>query len=313
MHRATPSQSSFRGYSSGGSRSVVGEVDDTKFMQEMAGNFMHNEARKAVEAAQNFGFTSVTMDAIKSALGKIVGSAETFMSFMGGNRGFPAAGNIDDRRHRMMGLEKGEAGMFGTQGMMQQIHSAIDGLFHSVPNDKTMRMALLDDSSQKDMTTATFQQEALLPEMNVEHVDRRGIRYKFRRVFPRSITNYYDIVPFDSGGASGGAGAGGGATDGMKMGQQSLKDKNKKASIFFDFSKDSTRAAGKIVQLIVAGCGSSGSSKDGGSGSSGSQGTTLAQAHSDGKFYCGGDPSKGKYALIVTLKGPTKNVPGKIG
>ena len=106
MHRATPSNSSFRGYSSGGSRSVVGSADDGKLMQEMAGGLMHNEARSAIEAAQNFGFTSVVKDAIMSKLGAMVGSAETFMSFMGGNRSFPAAGNMDDRRHRLNGLDR---------------------------------------------------------------------------------------------------------------------------------------------------------------------------------------------------------------
>ena len=100
----------------------------------------------------------------------------------------------------------------------------------------------------------------------------------------------------------------------MKMGQKPLKDKNKKASRFFDVSKDSTRAAGKIVQLIVSGSssGGGGSSRDASGGSGSSSGTVLAQAHSDNNnFYCGGDPSKGKYALCVTLKGPTKNVMGK--
>jgi hypothetical protein len=90
-----------------------------------------------------------------------------------------------------------------------------------------------------------------------------------------------------------------------------------------DMTKDSSRLAGKIVQLIKAsggggGGGSGGGSKAGSSGSSGSssskdQGTILAEASSDSKFYCGGTPKKGKYALVVTVKGPTINVPGRIG
>ena len=58
---------------------------------------------------------------------------------------------------------------------------------------------------------------------------------------------------------------------------------------------------------------SSGGSSSGGSSSSQNQGTVLAEASSDSKFYCGGTPKKGKYALIVTVKGPTINVPGRIG
>ena len=56
-----------------------------------------------------------------------------------------------------------------------------------------------------------------------------------------------------------------------------------------------------------------GSSSGSSSSSSQNQGTVLAEASSDSKFYCGGTPSKGKYALIVTVKGPTINVPGRIG
>ena len=106
MHRATPLNTSIRAYTAGGSRSVVDKVDDTKLMQEMGGNFMANETRDAIEAAQNYGFTSVVFDAEKGQDGKIAASAETFIGFMGGNRSFPASGNMDDRRHRL--LQAGE-------------------------------------------------------------------------------------------------------------------------------------------------------------------------------------------------------------
>ena len=55
--------SSLRGYSAGGARGVVDQVDDSKLMQEMGGNFMANEMRSGVEAPQNYGFTSVVFDA----------------------------------------------------------------------------------------------------------------------------------------------------------------------------------------------------------------------------------------------------------
>ena len=129
VHRATPGNSSFRGYSAGGARSAIDQADDGHQMQEFAGNFMSGEARKAMESIQNFGFTSVVMDAIKDKLGKMMGSAETMINFAGGNRSFPVGGNTDDRRHRLNGLEKGETGMFGTQGMKQQFHMSTDGMF----------------------------------------------------------------------------------------------------------------------------------------------------------------------------------------
>ena len=65
MHRATPLNSSMRGYCGGGARSCVDQVDDSTLMQSMAGNFMANETRKGVEAPQNYGFTSVVFDAEK--------------------------------------------------------------------------------------------------------------------------------------------------------------------------------------------------------------------------------------------------------
>lgn len=147
MHRATPLNTSIRSYTAGGSRSVVDQVDDSKFMQEMAGNFMANESRKGVEAPQNYGFTSVVFDAEKGEDGKIAASAETFVSFMGGNRSFPVGGNMDDRRHRLYKLEKGDTAMFRGRGDMQQFHLSQDGGFWTAPQDKTVRMQLLTKNS----------------------------------------------------------------------------------------------------------------------------------------------------------------------
>ena len=146
-----------------------------------------------------------------SKLGAMVGSAETFMSFMGGNRSFPAAGNMDDRRHRLNGLEKGENGQYATQGMMQQHQMSTDGQFMTTPNDKTMRMAVIDDSSQQDQSSQSFQQQAAMSDKDsllemirdnkggflprdkqgfLLHTDREGRVHRFRRVFPPHITNY---------------------------------------------------------------------------------------------------------------------------
>ena len=151
MHRATPLNTSIRSYTAGGSRSVVDKVDDTKLMQEMAGSMMHNESRKEIEAAQNYGFTSAVFDAEQGQDGKKSG-AECFMSFMGGNRSFPAAGPMDDRRHRMYKLEKGDTAMFRGRGDKQQFHMTTDGGFWSAPQDKTVRMQLLTSNSESNST-----------------------------------------------------------------------------------------------------------------------------------------------------------------
>jgi phage gp45-like len=142
MHRATPLNSSFRAYVAGGARVTVPEVDDTKLMQESKGNFMANEAREKIESPQNYGFTSVVRDATKDAQGKLQQSAETFVSFMGGNRSFPVFGNMDDRRFRLKELEKGDTAMFDY--LQHQLHMNADGIFVTGRTDKKMKLQLVD-------------------------------------------------------------------------------------------------------------------------------------------------------------------------
>jgi Bacteriophage Mu Gp45 spike protein len=118
MHRVSPVAAAFRSYSSGGARSVVDKVNDGKLMQEMGGNFMKGETQDKVESPQNYGFTSTVMPAEKGGDGKVSGSAEAFMSFIGGNRSFPVAGIMDDRRFRPMGLKPGENSQYDNAGQM---------------------------------------------------------------------------------------------------------------------------------------------------------------------------------------------------
>ena len=149
MHRATPLNTSIRAYTSGGSRSVVDQVDDKPAMQEMGGNFMANETRQAIEAPQNYGFTSVVRDADKGSDGKITASAETFIGFMGGNRSFPVSGPMDDRRYRLKQLEKGDVAIFDY--LQHQLHFNKDGAFITGLQDKKIRMALhkVEDQQQQ--------------------------------------------------------------------------------------------------------------------------------------------------------------------
>jgi Bacteriophage Mu Gp45 spike protein len=154
MHRATPIASSHRGYVSGGSRSVVTEVDDSKLMQEMKGSIQHSEQRGEIEAPQNYGFTSVVFDADKDAQGNITDGAEASMSFMGGNRSFPVAGVMDDRRHRLYGMEKGDTAMFRGKDDQQQFHLTKDGGFWSAPIGKTLRMALVPEKKKQQQGQA---------------------------------------------------------------------------------------------------------------------------------------------------------------
>jgi phage gp45-like len=147
MHRATPLNTSFRSYVAGGARVTVPDVDDGQFMQESKGNFMANEARSAIEAPQNYGFTSVVRDAAKGADGKIQQSAETFVQFMGGNRSFPVIGNMDDRRYRLYQLQKGDTAMFDY--LQHQLHMNNDGIFVTGRTDKKLKLQLVDPPQQQ--------------------------------------------------------------------------------------------------------------------------------------------------------------------
>jgi phage gp45-like len=153
MHRATPANSSFRAYVAGGARVTVPDVDDTKLMQESKGNFMANEKREKIESPQNYGFTSVVRDAIKDAQGKIQQSAETFVSFMGGNRSFPVFGNMDDRRFRLKELQKGDVAMFDY--LQHQFHLNTDGMFMTGRTDKKLKLQLVDPPQDNQSGSAS--------------------------------------------------------------------------------------------------------------------------------------------------------------
>ena len=220
MHRATPLNTSIRAYTAGGSRSVVDQADDTKLMQEMGGNFMANETRDAIEAAQNYGFTSVVFDAEKGADGKIAASAETFIGFMGGNRSFPAAGNMDDRRHRLFKLEKGDTAMFRGRGDKQQFHMTQDGGFWTAPQDKMLRMHLLQQDSETNSSQGGGGGSG------------GGVGAQQR----------------DAGSGSSSSGQQGG---GQKRGQEALYKDGKKSPLFVEITKDKTRLAGKTAHMVL--------------------------------------------------------------
>lgn len=164
MHRATPLNSSFRSFVSGGAGSVVGKVDDSKLLQEMEGSFMKNEKRSKVEAPQNYGFSSVTADADKPEAKEGSGGegaaggegpdggmgAEAFITFAGGNRSFPTAVVIDDRRHRLKGLEKGDTAMFGQRDWGQQFHFNKTGMWMTGNVDKKIKIQLVKNEQEDE-------------------------------------------------------------------------------------------------------------------------------------------------------------------
>lgn len=152
MHRATPLNTSFRAYSAGGARALIDKIDDAKLMQESGGSFMKGESRSKIESPQNFGFTSVVMPADKDKDGNVTGSAEAFMSFMGGNRSFPVAGVMDDRRHRLKELEEGCVALFSPKEWGQQMLMHKDGVFLSGNKGKKVRLQLVENKNQQQQS-----------------------------------------------------------------------------------------------------------------------------------------------------------------
>lgn len=224
MHRATPVNTSHRSYSAGGARTTIDQADDSKLMQESGGNMMKAETRSKVESPQNYGFTSVVHDADKGKDGQITGSAEGFMSFMGGNRSFPVCGVMDDRRHRLKGLEKGDTAMFRGKDDGQQFHMTKDGGFWSAQTEKTVRMQLVDKQQQQQQGGGSGGGSS-----------------------GGASTFAGDGGAGDSGG--GASGAGGGAS---QMGQKPVYKDGQKSYRFVDVTKDATRLSGNESHMMLS-------------------------------------------------------------
>jgi phage gp45-like len=215
MHRATPANTSFRAYVAGGARTVIHQADDSKLMQEMGGNFAKGESRGKVESPQNYGFTSVVMDADKGQDGSVSGGAEGFMQFPGGNRSFAVCGVMDDRRHRLKGLEKGDVAMFRTKQDSQQFHLTQDGGYWSAPTQKTVRMQLVDQQQQSGG-------------------DGGGTGGGSR----------------DSG--TGGSGSGTASGGGQQKGQSPVYKNGQNSYRFVDVTQDKTRVSGTEAHMMLS-------------------------------------------------------------
>jgi phage gp45-like len=234
MHRSTPSATAFRAYSSGGARTTIHQADDSKQMQEMSGNMMSGESRKKVESPQNYGFTSVVHDAdqatggaVSGAMSKMAKSAEGFMSFIGGNRSFPVCAIMDDRRHRLKGLEKGDTAMFRGKNDQQQFHMTQDGGFWSADEGKTVRMQLVPSQQGQG-----------------------GQGGGGSGGGGGGGGGGAQTLAGSSGGAGGaGGGSGGGQGGQSQMGQKPVYKQGKDSAYYVDVKKDKTTASGKEVHL----------------------------------------------------------------
>ena len=235
MHRATPYDINFRGYSSGGARSLVDNIADEHLMQEATDSQgMKGESWPTCEAPQNYGFTSVVADARKSSNpGEIQQCAEGFMSFIGGNRNFPVMASMDDRRHRLINLAKdaakGAAAMFGLKEWGQQFLNTEDGMFMTGNSQKKIRTALVDNQNgqtQQSTSGASGKAAALSIPGAVRRADGRiVIRSKSGVEFD---VEEFIIEPRASGGSGGGSGGSSGGSSNSDGSQGSSKPTGQK-------------------------------------------------------------------------------------
>jgi hypothetical protein len=314
MHRATPNTTSLRTHTSGGARATIANMEgDTALMQAATANFSANESRSAIESAQNYGFTSHNHSADKDEMGKIIASAESFISFMGGGRSFPTSGPVDDRRHRLRGLDEGDTAMHRGNSDDMQTHFASDGMYHSAPQQ--VRMQLVPSGSgkanppqQKPQATAQTT-EAIRAKLSAyaslgPRIEVRlwaGLEPEIQLDLDRDLERRFGVEAFaDGGGGSGGGSGGGGKSDpgaSKKTGQKAVKDKGQDSPDFCHVKQGEARmSSAKKVRLSTS-----------------KEDDDVLHESSTGKDYVGGTPDKHKFAKILTLAGPSINGYGKIG
>ena len=86
-------------------RAVVDAVDDERRLQLVQVSALHGEVQDGVERWQQYGFTSHPHP-----------EAEAVLLAVGGQRSHAVAIAVDDRRYRLVGLERGEVAVYDDQG-----------------------------------------------------------------------------------------------------------------------------------------------------------------------------------------------------
>lgn len=141
-------------HANGMSRSVVEQVDDTKYWQQGTHSITSNEQQGTVEHVHPYGFTSVPQK--PSGMGMLRQAAEAIFSFLGGNRSHGIAMLVGDRRFRLYKLQDGEVALHDDQG--HQIHIKRDGVWVSAPNSKKITAQIMsDDQMPQDQSQSNSQ------------------------------------------------------------------------------------------------------------------------------------------------------------
>lgn len=101
-------------------RAVVQLVDDSNGLQTLQLSVLDGETRSDIERLQQYGFTSVPFK-----------GAEACVLFVGGRRDHGIAVAVDDREHRLKGLEEGEVALYHKDGA--KVHFKADGSVEIAP------------------------------------------------------------------------------------------------------------------------------------------------------------------------------------
>ena len=115
-------------------RVTLNKANDNPMVQEMFADMMNSDARKNIERIQAFGMSTMPLprDDDKGGGGAEGGigeamkgpAAEGICMFLGGQRNHPVMIQVDDRRHRPMGLKPGESFQYDHQQQGTLIRNA---------------------------------------------------------------------------------------------------------------------------------------------------------------------------------------------
>jgi hypothetical protein len=151
-----------------------------------------------------------------------------------------------------------------------------DGGFWSAPQNKTVRMQLLQKDSESN---ATVQSQG-----GAQGGTGGG-----------SSAGSLMVGTLDSTAGGGSNGQQSGSQQQKKRGQEAVYKDGQKSPLFMEVTKDKTRMGGNTCHMVL------------------NDGKTYVHCHTDKNVYLGAEAGKATFDFLATLSGPCVNSKGKIG
>lgn len=123
-------------------KAVVELVDDSLKMQGLQVTILSGEVKDQVERFQQYGLTSHPLP-----------GAEAVFLAVGGNRDHGVVTNVDDRRHRPLGLAAGEVALYTDEGVMVWFKRGGEVHLSGMDPGDAVGLASLIDQRFVDLTT----------------------------------------------------------------------------------------------------------------------------------------------------------------